>query len=204
MSVATLVRTEPVQASNTADILSRIKEPDVHLALWRRALPADLEGLVALDLREIDDIDVRVPLDGLGAELPLLLENAGYDAYAPALLRELRQIAVRFAGLVDCNDMRLRLEVVETDACRKFHSDYVKARLLMPLVGSGTQWREASGDETIHEMRVGEVGIFKGRVWAPEPSILHRSPPVAETGEIRLLFALNPADVEEAEAREIP
>jgi hypothetical protein len=41
-------------------------------------------------------------------------------------------------------------------------------------------------------MAIGEVGIFKGRLWAEEPSILHRSPPIAASGERRLLLVLDP------------
>ena len=39
------------------------------------------------------------------------------------------------------------LEVVRTDSCRKFHADYVTARLITTYLGEGTQWLdEADAD----------------------------------------------------------
>jgi hypothetical protein len=35
--------------------------------------------------------------------------------------------------------------------------------------------------------------MFKGHGWAPEAPIIHRSPPIAGTGQQRLVLVLNPA-----------
>lgn len=58
----------------------------------------------------------------------------------------------------------LRFDMIETDACRKFHMDQVTTRLLMPLSGSGTQWIDVSlgSDAPINQFGVGDVEIFKG------------------------------------------
>ncbi|MGC5220883.1 hypothetical protein, partial [Escherichia coli] len=47
------------------NILARIWEPDVHLALWRQSLPDNLAPLSSLDWDEIDDIDEPVLCDRL-------------------------------------------------------------------------------------------------------------------------------------------
>ncbi len=176
------------------NILARIWEPDVHLALWRRPLPDGLSPLSSLNWEEIDDIDEPISHDTLATDIPALVEAARYDAMVDALTNEIVPLCQRFADIMDCVQMRLRLEVIETDACRKFHADNVSARLLMPLVGPGTQWIHAGGDESIYELQPGEVGLFKGWRWTENPRILHRSPPVAATGATRLLFALNPVE----------
>lgn len=175
------------------NVLARIWEPEVHLSLWQRPMPDDLVALSSLEWDAIDDIDEVVAADGLADALPLLIEDAGYGRLNQALSQEIGMLAARFAAIMDCGRMRLRLEVIETDACRRFHADNVAARLLMPLVGPGTQWIHAGTQGPIAQLRPGEVGLFKGRLWAEEPRILHRSPPVAASGETRLLFALNPA-----------
>jgi hypothetical protein len=176
------------------NILARIWEPDVHLALWRQSLPDNLAPLSSLDWDEIDDIDEPVLCDRLAADLPALVEAAGYDGMAQALICELTPLCERFAAIMECAEIRLRLEVVDTDACRKFHADNVSARLLMPLVGPGTQWIHTGADDQIHELQPGQVGLFKGWKWTENPRILHRSPPVAATGETRLLLAMNPVE----------
>jgi hypothetical protein len=83
--------------------------------------------------------------------------------------------------------------VVETDACSKFHADFVTLRTITTYRGPGTQWQRADdpGDQTINEMRSGAVGLFKGRLLQPEPSVLHRSPPIADSGESRLVLVID-------------
>ena len=185
---------DSVLTGHDPNILARIWEPEVHLVLWQRPLLEALAALAALVWDEIDDIDEVVSRDALATSVPELIADAGYGDMALPLSREIVALSERFAAIMDCPWLKLRLEVVETDACRRFHADNVAARLLMPLVGPGTQWIHAGTEGAIHELRPGEVGLFKGWQWTDEPRILHRSPPVAATGETRLLFALNHAD----------
>ncbi|WP_300112095.1 DUF1826 domain-containing protein [Sphingobium sp.] len=193
MSVLAACSDAMVEDDN-ANILARIWEPDVHLALWRRLLPDSLMPLASLDWEQIDDIDEPVSRETVAADLPAYLEAAGYAGLTPALADEILPLCARFAAIMDCSWMKLRLEVVETDACRKFHADNVSARLLMPLVGPGTQWVHTGDDDIVQALQPGEVGLFKGWKWTEAPRILHRSPPVAATGETRLLFALSPVE----------
>jgi hypothetical protein len=46
----------------------------------------------------------------------------------------------------------------------------------------------------IGQMQPGQVGLFKGRLAVAEPAVLHRSPPIAGTGQRRLLLVLDPCD----------
>ncbi|NLR73374.1 DUF1826 domain-containing protein [Novosphingobium sp. ERN07] len=168
-----------------------IVEPDVHLAIWERKLPASLSALANQSQSGIDDIDEQLDVAGLDLALTLILEDAGYRDAGDAA-REIAALGTRFASVTACERVRVRLEVIETDACRRFHSDYVTARLLLTLAGAGTQWRRAEDDSAINSLQPGEVAVFKGRVWTDEPAILHRSPPIAGTGADRLLLAIDP------------
>jgi hypothetical protein len=56
------------------------------------------------------------------------------------------------------------------------------------------KWTGGNEPERINTMAAGDVGLFKGRHWTEAPAI-HRSPPIAETGETRLLLVLDPANV---------
>ena len=102
---------------------------------------------------------------------------------------------------MDLARIELRLEVVRTDSCRKFHADYVSARLITTYVGAGTDWLDdaeaahlaASGEpRRINRMAAFDVGLFKGKLATERPAI-HRSPPIAGTGAKRLLLVLNPS-----------
>lgn len=177
-------------------VLEAVARPDVHLAIWNRPLPAALAWLPTLDWTKIDDLDFETSVDAAEAEITEGLAEAGYPAgdRGDALLNEILGHARRFAAIQRLDTVSIRLEVIETDACRKFHADHVTARLLTTLVGSGTQWIHgaADPDTPIRQMRTGDVGIFKGRLGADPVGILHRSPPILATGETRLLLAINP------------
>lgn len=185
-----------VQRGNPG-VLEAVARAEVHLALWNRPLPAALAWLATLDFARIDDLDFETPLAAAEAEIAEGLAEAGYPAgdRGDALLDEILGHARRFAAIQRLDAVRIRLEVIATDACRKFHADHVTARLLTTLVGSGTQWIHSVADPgmPIRQLRTGDVGIFKGRLGTDPVGILHRSPPILDKGETRLLLAIDPA-----------
>lgn len=205
MEVALMHRPDTIDGpvANTCDMagLAAIRDPAVQLALWRRERPAALGWIDALDWDGIADIDAVIAGPDFGTGIASLLHDAGFPhaANGRILRDEIARLAELFATLMGRDRLRMRLEVIATDACRKFHMDYVAARLLMPLSGAGTQWVEvAQGqDAAVNQLNAGEVGIFKGRLWVDEPAILHRSPPIEATGETRLLLVLDPASESE-------
>lgn len=187
-----------IAAAPCQAVLARIHQPTVQLALWQRPRPLALAWLDDVDLGEIDDIDEWIEAPFRSQDLGEHLRAAGFAA-TPATVALAVEIARQmrgFAALTDSLRLRLRLDVVDTDACRRFHMDYVSVRLIMPLVGPGTQWTLAPGgaEAPIGQMQPGQVGLFKGRLAVAEPAVLHRSPPIAGTGQRRLLLVLDPCD----------
>lgn len=178
-------------------VLTAAARPDVHLAIWWRSVPQALEWIAGLDWETIDDLDFVAPIGRIDDEIAEGLAEAGYpgNARGAALAAEIADLARRFADIFDLGAVKIRLEVIETDACRKFHADHVVARLLTTFAGQGTQWMHTGdgAEAPIHQMRPGDVGIFKGRLSVEEPAIMHRSPPIAGKAEHRLLLAIDPA-----------
>ena len=181
--------------------LAAILEDGVNLAIWqRRGSPK----IAAADLDDVDDISVALPVTELAAAVPAALDAAGFGACDTALLgRDIVDLATRFASLMAIDRVAIRLEVVETDACRRFHADYVAVRLICSYVGPGTQWLDdrdavALSDGTdvtelnVRSIATGDVALFKGRDRTGTP-IVHRSPPVAATGKRRLVLVIDPA-----------
>lgn len=171
--------------------LEAIARPKVALAIWWRSLPDDLRlRLAALDLDTIDDVSVDIDAD---APLDSTLRDAGYPgAVVVPLAEDIGLLIRRHAALTGEDRLSLRLEVVETDACRRFHADYVTLRLLCSYAGPGTQWCRAAASDAICEVPTGAVGVFKGRMLLDPPTVLHRSPPIVATGERRLVLAIDP------------
>ena len=123
------------------------------------------------------------------------------------LIEDASALASIFADVMDSAYVRLRFDVVDTNACRKFHIDAVKARLVCTYRGTGTQYGlSENGHDPAQILTVptGAPIILRGTRW-PETQVsgvLHRSPPIAGTGETRLLLVLDPIDdpAEEAAA----
>lgn len=183
-----------VSSSPCAEVLKGIASPETQLALWLRERPAALAWLDSIQHADLADLAFPTTLDALDDEVREGLAQAGYpeDERGEDLHAEICTLARRFAAIMDSPAVRIRLEIVTTDACRKFHADYVSARLISTLSGTGTQWTLAENPETIRTMARGHVGIFKGRLLAPEPLVLHRSPPLSVLGGTRIVLVLDP------------
>ena len=118
------------------------------------------------------------------------------------LIDDIAALASIFANLMDAQYLRLRLDVISTNACRKFHEDAVTARLICTYRGTGTQYGVTSGisdPQSIHTVPTCAPIILRGNLWPAlsNTNLRHRSPPIEETGETRLVLVLDPvADLE--------
>lgn len=108
------------------------------------------------------------------------------------------------AQLTGAPALRVRLDVIEDDHCRKFHFDNVRLRLVTTYRGPGTEWisprhasRLAPGsvppNDVIRRLSRGHVAVMRGAKGATpdRPGVLHRSPPIAGTGIVRLFLAID-------------
>ncbi|EEE38158.1 hypothetical protein RKLH11_1999 [Rhodobacteraceae bacterium KLH11] len=93
--------------------------------------------------------------------------------------------------------LRLRLDVVTTNACRRFHIDAITARLVCTYRGTGTQYgvsTDGADPQRVFTVQTGSPILLRGTLWPAEPpsGLLHRSPPIEGTGETRLVLVLDP------------
>jgi hypothetical protein len=187
------------------EVLARIAEPSVGLALWRRRLPQALvTWLAQLPPRRLPEGRVLVRLDDLGEAVASLLA-ASRTPQAPAstlLAADVIDLARRFARSADSDTVDLRLEIVRHHACWKFHRDCVRLRLLTTYLGPTTQIVTAgNADRALQQQRAyrgplrpmptDAVALFKGAEARPGTGVVHRSPPVAGTGQHRLVLCVN-------------
>lgn len=114
----------------------------------------------------------------------------------PSLLAEdIAQLAGQFADLMSVESIRIRLELVTGNSCRKIHADYTDLRLITTYAGPATQvlpLGEEPEPDRLWSMQPGWVGLFKGRLFGEEhPVCLHRSPPAGDLGEKRLVLVVD-------------
>lgn len=188
------------RVSRSATILHEIRDEDCNLAIWQRPPMRGVECLLAGD-----PTDLRFVLNPgeLASQMPIELKDNGFAAFPEQaqFIADVEDLAELYCAVMRLESLEVRLEVVTTDSCRKFHADYVSARLITTYVGAGTQWinredavRVSEGLEPlrVNSLSTGDVGLFKGKIGTDQPAI-HRSPPIGDTGQRRLLLVFNPA-----------
>jgi uncharacterized protein DUF1826 len=199
MSIDTKERSIALIAGNI-EALDAIRDDEISIALWERELPS---GFSKLNLDGIADLRFTTDIHELHGSLDDALDEAGHRKGSPreALHSDIVVLANGFAKIMKADLVEIRLEHVITNACKKFHADYVTARLITTYRGQGTQWLE--GDDAancncgepheIQQMAAGDVALFKGRLCSSQAPAIHRSPPIEGTGEERLVLVINPA-----------
>lgn len=164
---------------------------------WRTVLAESVPVLVLARSAPIDPaaalgaVEGSTRLAGRPDELKAALR------YLPqALAADIDDLVRRFADLTGKATVRLRLEAVDGDACRKFHADYTDLRLVTTYAGPGTDIRNTPADDAlVTRIATGDVALFKGKLFPGEPPVLlHRSPPIEGTGERRVVLVLDTPD----------
>ncbi len=203
MNIAT-----PVFADQPAGV-SVVRDPkDLHsfrdqacaAVIWGREVPSDvIAWLVALD-------DELLPSGRMVVRATDVKETAGHlcnVADMPEgrqrdwLIDDITMLARRFGAIMQAGCVRLRLQAVTTNACRKFHLDAINGRLVCTYRGTGTQYGTSVRGEDPEHIFTAPTGapiLLRGSLWPPNPStgLLHRSPPIEGTGETRLVLVLDP------------
>lgn len=184
--------------------LAGIARPEVSLAIWLRPVDAELAALVdALPVESLPHLRIeRLPVHDAAIALPAAA--ADLRAALHPLLGDIVALVKLFGEVAGVDEVRLRLERVSDDACRYFHADRVRLRLLCSYRGPGTEWvpdrfvrRDAKGGtvepapEEMRSLRRFDVGLLKGTAWRPHRPCLHRSPPIAGSGMERLLLCID-------------
>ncbi|TIX51676.1 DUF1826 domain-containing protein [Alteraurantiacibacter aquimixticola] len=182
MASATILRS-PALASNAWEA---IRDADQSLLVERR-----------------DNARLRSAAEDLLAEAPFDRVASGRPGQAsvalaplPAVLADdIADLAYRFAALMGVDEVRLRLEGITTNACRKIHADVTDVRLITTYAGPATQVLRQGADPTkanLWSMQPGWIGLFKGRLFAEghEPCF-HRSPPAGDLCVRRLILVID-------------
>ncbi len=101
------------------------------------------------------------------------------------------------SGLLNAGFLRIQLDVVTTNARRKFHIDAIAARLACTYRGTGAQYgvcTDGNEPKRVFTVQSGVPILPRGTLWPEQPpsGLLHHSPAIEGTGETRLVSALDP------------
>lgn len=182
--------------------LDRFLRPECAAAIWRRQTPKNVQTwLDCLDAEVLPRGRVLLPLHTVAHTVGHLCDMSNLPAGPERdwLQQDIVSLATMFSGLIDATFLRLRLDVVTTNACRKFHIDAITSRLVCTYKGTGTQYGTAThgkDPKRVFTVQTGSPILLRGTLWPAKPNsgLLHRSPPIEGTGETRLVLVLDPVN----------
>lgn len=215
-SVARRDESRPTSATvRREDETARILRPDLNVCVWRRGLAPTLDAWLHRLVRDlVHDVVINASFDhgsilSLFSGLPVGEESRAWTA-------DVTRLAALFSRLTGSASFQASLATVQTNKCRKFHTDYKALRLVCTYAGPGTEWvddrdvdRDALGHEescfdtanarivpharNIERARPGDVVLLKGELFPGNAGrgAVHRSPPIESTGERRIVLTLD-------------
>jgi hypothetical protein len=189
-------------------VLTAIHRPGVHLAICHRPLPRALSGSALRRL--LAAAPFTLTATGTPDELPDRIAARAPSPVPAALMFDLADLAELFGILDDRRErVRVRLEALVHDGCRKWHADTVGLRLLCTYRGAGTQWLSMDGGAqvarsmqtppppcAIRQIPAGAIAILKGECYPDNAGngCIHRSPPAGPGRRARLLLCVDQPD----------
>jgi hypothetical protein len=202
--------TSLVCIGRSAEVLAAIDRPGIELAAWQRRLdPAWAGWLAALPADALPACRMEVAPEDVVHLLNAHFDVCGFPCGQPraAFVADIAVLVTRFAALARTHTVRLRLDAINGDACRRWHRDCVPLRLICTYRGPGTQWvpptwgagvLDSPDDDAPQALAfdTGDVALFKGCGWpgqVHDGGIVHRSPRIAGTDVTRLVLVLDVA-----------
>jgi hypothetical protein len=179
--------------------LGVIATPGCAAAIWQRQpLPEFQTWIDQLDPERLPTARLILRPQTVRAAMLEICALSGVpdNAQRARLIDDIAALAELFAALMQAPFLRLRLDRVTTNACRKFHIDAVKARLICTYRGTGTQYGvspDGAEPRRVFTVPTGAPLLLRGTLWPERPAsrLLHRSPPIEATGETRLVLVLD-------------
>ena len=193
------------------EVLAKILQDDVNIAIWQRQLPAHIvdfsaallslgEPLAEAFSLEMADEKSVPNLTGLASGFS---DVQGYEGF----IADVSWLVSAYACLLGAKRVGLRLRALDKAMCPRFHVDHVPVRLITTYVGIGSQWLKEGAIErrrlgqplaeptsmtAIEQITAGEVALLKGEKWRGNEGagLIHRSPELAQ-GERRLILTLD-------------
>ena len=188
-----------VHTVSDASFLSDFINQSYYGVIWDRHIPVKIQDwLNKIDPKLIPSFRHIFHKNEVIKSINKIFENSlSKDTQINWLIQDITRLSKVFSNLMNVHYIRLRMEVVSTNSCRKFHIDAVKGRLICTYRGQGTQYgmsMDGNDPEKFKTTPTGSPILLRGTLWTDDNSrlILHRSPPIEGTGETRFVFVIDP------------
>ncbi|UYV37251.1 DUF1826 domain-containing protein [Rhodobacteraceae bacterium D3-12] len=164
--------------------LSAIHQPTCAATVWQRdPLPRFQRWIDALPPEQLPKTRMILRPEAVCDALIHATREQGMPECSDRnlLIEDASALSSIFASVMNSAYIRLRLDVVNTNACRKFHIDAVTARLVCTYRGTGTHYglsENGHDPQEIMTVPTGSAIVLRGTRWPESPlsGLLHRSP----------------------------
>ena len=194
-----------VHWTESSEQLININNKKNNLVIWTRSLPIEVES--ALNSQsETTLAGIHKTLDAADIKQPIH-EAIKSQKSCPSFVRnwlanDIINLVRLFIKVANSDFVDIRLEWIYSDACWKFHRDFVDFRLLTTYVGKTTEWVDKPfGEQALEKQRAyngpinrlnrHDVAIFTGCRQNQKDGIVHRSPQLRDRNQPRLFLCLN-------------
>ena len=197
------------EIGESAAILKGIHQKDVNIAIYERDIN-DLRSEINHLIEEHIEIRTRGDINDILNEVKTVT-NLDNDSL---IIQDIEELISHFAEVTKAKNFRLLLATINTNMCRRFHTDINDVRLLCTYSGPGTLWltddnintkalnnfgdneRIVIEEDKVQQAKRGAVVLLKGAVYPQKgtKAIVHRSPTIEESGEKRLLLRIDTND----------
>lgn len=189
-----------VSVASTPKGLKAIKDDACAAAIWRRQpLKTFQDWIDSLAPTQLPRARMILCPELVHQALSEIVEVSGLPASLEQemLVDDISALAHMFSSVMETPYLRLRLDVINNNACRKFHTDAVKARLVCTYRGTGTQYgiaTQLAEPACVFTVPTSSPILLRGTLWPTQPasSLRHRSPQIEGTGQTRLVLVLDP------------
>ncbi len=191
---------------NHTDKLDRIHEKEINIAVYEREI-----DFLTQEIETLMDHNIELMASGDIEEIVKTLSNELLPYNCRFLYTDIENLLLKFSEITEAQSFRLLLATVNTNMCRKFHTDINDLRMLCTYSGPGTLWLTEDNinhkamdsnlenefivlDESrIQQANTGSVIILKGALYPQDgtAAVVHRSPTIEETGQKRLLLRID-------------
>jgi len=189
-----------VSVAKAPNGLTALKDQGCAAAIWdRRPEPSFQKWIDRLSPNHLPSTRVTLQPHNIRAAMTEACDAANLpdSTGRQRLISDVTALAGLFCDVMDPPLLRLRLDKITTNACRRFHIDAITSRLVCTYRGTGTQYgisQDNAEPEQVFTVPTGAPILLRGTLWPEQPSsgLLHRSPPIEGTGETRLVLVLDP------------
>ena len=198
---------------NDATVLADVYREDINIAIWQRELSDEL--LHAVEMLVESNRSLMASMTVSPASAVSSVRDALDSNDRCIVSKDIADLVEMYCCLFGLERAGLRLSVLNSAMCPKFHVDRVPCRLVTTYLGPGSEWlhhdtvdRSKLGvgsrglsdlesglmktPEDIQQLDGGDVALLKGELWEgnEDAGLVHRSPAV-EDGQLRLLLTLD-------------